>query len=83
MLIRKSSIVAAGLFALAVVGYGLLPSRQALGQPQGGRGVGRYQVALGGGNPSACVLVDTSSGQTWIYQGGGWQDLGTPVKAGK
>jgi len=80
---QKSSIVAGGLFAPAVLGYGLLPSRSALSQVEGARVPGRFQVSLGGGSPAACVVIDTNSGQTWLYGPGGWKDLGSPIHVEK
>jgi len=40
---------------------------------------GRYQVitqAPGPTQPGAVFLLDTATGQSWVWQGGGWQQTG-------
>lgn len=39
---------------------------------------GRYQPFLARND---LHVIDTQTGQCWIRSGGGWQDLGSPVKS--
>ena len=77
------ALLVAGTLGIAL--FSALPVRNSVAQgPDRPPAVpGRYQVALGGGTPAPCVVIDSTTGQCWLKSATGWEDLGSPIAAKK